>query len=35
MNEPVFWIAPIAALLAMVYARIFFKEMLRRIREPP
>ena len=30
MNEPVFWIAPIAALLAMIYARKFFKEMLRQ-----
>jgi K(+)-stimulated pyrophosphate-energized sodium pump len=30
MNEPVFWIAPIAVLLAMIYARKFFKEMLRQ-----
>lgn len=30
MNEPVFWIAPIAALLALFYARTFFKEMLRQ-----
>ncbi|MBK1643153.1 sodium-translocating pyrophosphatase [Thiocapsa imhoffii] len=28
MNEPVFWIAPIAAVLALIYARTFFKAML-------
>ena len=30
MNEPVFWIAPLAAVLAMVYAWIFFKDMVRQ-----
>jgi K(+)-stimulated pyrophosphate-energized sodium pump len=29
MNEPVFWIAPIASLLAMFFAWRFFREMLR------
>ncbi|NCA70852.1 MAG: hypothetical protein EOM91_12225, partial [Sphingobacteriia bacterium] len=27
MNEPVFWIAPLAALLAMIFAWIFYKDM--------
>jgi K(+)-stimulated pyrophosphate-energized sodium pump len=30
MNEPVFWIAPLAALLAMVFALIFFRDMIRQ-----
>ncbi len=28
MTEPLFWVAPVAALLALLFARIFFKQMM-------
>ena len=35
MTEPLFWLAPAAALVALVFAGVFFREMMRRGSRAP